>query len=38
MEKPSDPLSWIELVLDNRGELCELNRLPGENEVSAVVT
>ena len=33
MEKPADPLKWIELVLDNRGELCEMNRLPGENEV-----
>ena len=34
VEKPADPLKWIELVLDNRGELCEMNRLPGENEVS----
>lgn len=34
MEKPQELLTWIELVLDNRGDLCQMNRLPGENEVS----
>ncbi len=32
-DKPADLVNTIELVLDNSGELCEMNRLPGENEL-----
>lgn len=31
---PNDLLTSIELVLDNHNQLVEINRLPGENEVS----
>jgi len=32
----SDILMSVELVLDNHDQLCEINRLPGENEASIV--
>ena len=35
-EVPNDILQSVELVLDNKNKLCELNRLPGENEVSFI--
>ena len=31
--EPETLLSCVELVLDDRDQLCEMNRLPGENEV-----
>lgn len=33
-EIPSEPMTSIELVLDNHGRLCMQKRLPGENEVN----
>lgn len=34
-EIPSELLSCTELVLDRHDNLCEINRLPGENEVNS---
>ncbi|XP_037672903.1 acetyl-CoA carboxylase 2 isoform X2 [Choloepus didactylus] len=33
---PKDILTYTELVLDSQGQLVEMNRLPGENEVGMV--
>ena len=35
-ETPADVLTYIELVLDHQDQLCELNRLQGENEVNLI--
>jgi hypothetical protein len=32
-EAPSEMLHFTELVLDRNDDLCEMNRLPGENDV-----
>lgn len=32
---PKDILTYTELVLDSQGQLVEMNRLPGGNEVGA---
>lgn len=37
MEIPSQPLKYIELVLDSQDQLVEQKRLPGENNVRIVV-
>ena len=33
---PEEMINCTELVLDNQNRLCELNRLPSENDVSLV--
>nr|WDE40200.1 acetyl-CoA carboxylase [Tegillarca granosa] len=35
-EIPTEPMTSIELVLDNHGRLCMQKRLPGENEIGMV--